>query len=483
MTTVQRIAKNTGALFIAQAVLSVAGLLLSIFVARTLGDVEFGKYSFVLAFTALFGVFITLGYGTLLVREVARDKSLAGKYFGNIVAIRVVLSVIIFAAMAITINLRSYPSDTKTLVYLFGIYVILISFANVCRFTFRAFEKMEYEAVTLILREVFRVALGIAALFLGYGLRGLVFAFLFSAVLDLLASFFLCGRKFVRPRIEIDLGFWKQTAKIVIPLSLLSIFGLIYTQIDIVILAEMKGDAVVGWYNAARNLATGLGPIPYLFMTALLPVMSNFFLSSKQSLKTTYEKSFKYLLILSFPITAGIILLADRFILLFYGQQFENSIVILQILAVHVLLSFLYQCLAFVLVSLDKQNQMAITGGAGVLINVILNLALIPRFSSAGAAIATLITEGVLFGVYFYLVSKHLYRLPLYKIIVRPLIACAVMVLIVYFFRGINLAAVISLAAVLYFIVLYLIKGISREDVGLLRQATKIAIKRASRAI
>ena len=79
MNTVQRIAKNTTALFAAQFVVSILSLVLSIFIARSLGDVTFGKYSFALAFTAIFAVFSDLGYNTLLIREVARDKSVASR--------------------------------------------------------------------------------------------------------------------------------------------------------------------------------------------------------------------------------------------------------------------------------------------------------------------------------------------------------------------------------------------------------------------
>ena len=66
-------AKNTAALFAAQVVVSIISLALSIFFARNLGAVVFGKYLF--AFTAIFAVFSDLGYNTLRIREVARDKS------------------------------------------------------------------------------------------------------------------------------------------------------------------------------------------------------------------------------------------------------------------------------------------------------------------------------------------------------------------------------------------------------------------------
>ena len=69
MKTAQRIAKNTTALFAAQFVVSILWLVLPIFIARKLGEVIFGKYSFALAFTALFAVFSDWEYNTLLLKR------------------------------------------------------------------------------------------------------------------------------------------------------------------------------------------------------------------------------------------------------------------------------------------------------------------------------------------------------------------------------------------------------------------------------
>ena len=165
MNTIQRIAKNTAALFAAQVVVSILSLVLSIFIARNLGDVVFGKYSFAFAFTALFTVFSDLGYNTLLIREVARDKSQASKYLNNILCIRALMSIVIFAFIVVTINLMGYPADTKNVVYLFGVYTLIVSFSAIFKVTFRAFEKMEYEAGITILSNLIRVSLGLVVLF------------------------------------------------------------------------------------------------------------------------------------------------------------------------------------------------------------------------------------------------------------------------------------------------------------------------------
>jgi len=251
---------------------------------------------------------------------------------------------------------------------------------------------------------------------------------------------------------------------------MLSIFGLIYVRIDTVMLSMMKGDAVVGWYNAAYNIVLGVKPIPQLLMNALFPLMSSYFVSSKDSLKVVYEKSFKYLFILGLPLAVGITLLADRIILLLYGQQFYPSIIALQILSWDVLLIFLYMCSAFILISIDKQNQMAVIAGYAALINVILNLFLIPYFSYIGAAVATIVTETILISLYFLLISKSFYKLPISKIFIRPLIACLIMGFFIHYLININPFLLIILAVLVYFTSLYLIKGFSKDDLELFKK-------------
>jgi O-antigen/teichoic acid export membrane protein len=96
MSSIKKIAKNTSSLFIAQIITSILALILSIYLVRKLGDINYGKYSFALAFTTFFSIFLDFGYNTLFIRNVARDKSLVNTYLNNIYFIRALLSIIIF---------------------------------------------------------------------------------------------------------------------------------------------------------------------------------------------------------------------------------------------------------------------------------------------------------------------------------------------------------------------------------------------------
>ena len=109
MNTVQRIAKNSLFLLASNIISKILGFFYVMYIARYLGAEGFGILSFALAFTGIFSVFSDLGLGSLTVREVARDKSLASKYLGNIAVMKIFLVIITFALLALTINLLSYP--------------------------------------------------------------------------------------------------------------------------------------------------------------------------------------------------------------------------------------------------------------------------------------------------------------------------------------------------------------------------------------
>jgi O-antigen/teichoic acid export membrane protein len=463
MNTTQRIAKNTAALFAAQFVVSLLGLALSIFIARSLGDVTFGKYSFALAFTAIFVVFSDLGYNTLLIRDVARDKTQATKYLNNIIGIHALLAILIFALIVITINVMDYPADTKNVVYLFGIYTLVVSFSAVFKVTFRAFEKMEYEAGISIFTNIIRVSLGLLVLFLGYGLIELALVFILSGVFDFLFSLFICERKFVKPKMELNFDFLKSTIMIALPLSMLSIFGIIYVRADTVMLSMMKGDAVVGWYNAAYNLIIALKIIPTLFLTSLFPAALSVFNKSRNQFYSYYEKSIKYLIAIGLPMAIGITLLSKSVILFIYGSQYSNSITVLQILSWDCLLLFIYAALGNALVGMGKERQVALSALVCACVNVALNFLLIPKFSLIGSAVATVFAETILLLSYLYLMKRYLRGMPIHKFMVKPILSSVPMIGIVTLLNA-NLILVILLSAITYSFVFFVIGGVEEEE-------------------
>lgn len=464
MTTVQTIAKNTGVLLFAQVIVGILAFVLVIFIARYLGDVEFGKYSFAFAFTILFGILSHIGLGIVVTRDVARDKSQAGKYLGNVALIELIFSIITFLLIFITINLMNYPYDTKLAVYIFGIAVLLEAFTLLFKSIYRAFEKMEYEALVMILGKCIFVCLGFFVIFSGYGLIELVSAYLLTNLVTFLFGFLITIKKFTIPKFEVDTRFWKYLVLTAIPFGLAGVLNLIYIKTDTIMLSIMKGDAVVGWYNAAYTLVSALSFINAALITAIFPSMSNAFVSSKKSLNDIYEKSFRYSLILLLPIAVGTTLLADRIILFMYGVSFIHSIGALQILIWSGVLSFLNSLYYTTLGAINRQKTTSIVMGGGAVVNVFLNLLLIPKLSYIGAGIATIATQSTCLILAFYFMTKYLYKLPLHKNVVKPMIASFGMGFFVFYFQNVNLLIVMFTAAIVYFVIFISIKGFEKGD-------------------
>ncbi|MGP8321446.1 MAG: flippase [Methanosarcinaceae archaeon] len=473
MTTTKRVAKNTGVLILSSILSKVMGLILIIYAARYLGDVNFGKYSFALAFTSIFMVLSNMGLRNLTVREVARDKELASKYLDNIFCIKLILSVITFGVIIIAINLMDYPYDTMMAVYIIGFTLILSSFSDFFNSIIRAFERMEYEAIAQIIASLVVLILGLFVLFSGYGLLEFVSIYVVGSTITFLFLLSIVIKKFAKPRFAIDLKFCGQTIKKALPFGLIGILGIIHFRIDIVMLSMMEGDAVVGWYSAAYRLTEPLAFIPAMLMISLYPVMSRFFISSENALKTSYEKSVKYLFCLGLPIAVGTTLLSDKIILLLYGEPFLNSIIAIQILVWATLFRFLNYPLGTVLVSINKERLSLFTGSVCVFMNITLNLLLIPKFSYVGASIATVVTEATLFLLSYYFISKYLCTLPVHKIAVKPSCACIIMGAFIFFFGSLSLVFLIPMAGILYFAVLHLTKFFSEDDISMLKELIK----------
>ena len=476
MNSVQRIAKNTGVLLVSQIASFIIGFFYIMYTARYLGAAGFGILSFALAFTGIFGVFSDLGLQQLTVREVARDKALASKYLGNIAAIKIILVIITFGLIALFINLLGYPEQTIKVVYLVALSIIFNAFSGMFYSIFQAYEKMEYQSIGSILSSILMLSGALFAISQGFSVVGFATLYFLVSAVILGYSFVVCVWKFVAPKIEFDWGFLKPTIKEALPFGLAIVFMTIFYWVDTVMLSLMKGDAVVGWYNAAYRLVLVLLFVPGTFIAAIYPIMSKFYTTSQNSLRLSFEKSFKYLTILGVPIGVGTTLLAQRIILLIFGTEYTNSIVALQILVWSSVLIFMTVPFGNLFNSLNKQIIVTKVCGICVVFNVILNLILIPKYSLIGASITTVLTQ-LIGSILIFIWSLRIgYSIPakeLASIMSRVLISSALMGIFIRYFYSSNLLVPILSSAILYFVILYIIRGINKEDINLVKDAFK----------
>jgi O-antigen/teichoic acid export membrane protein len=183
-------------------------------------------------------------------------------------------------------------------------------------------------------------------------------------------------------------------------------------------------------------------------------------------------------MILGFPIAIGTTVLSERFIITFYGINFINSIKVLQILIWAELLIFLNYVFVTILQSINREKLWMYSTAICLMINIFLNLILIPRLNYIGSAFATITTEFILLILCFYFVSRYFLIFPIHKIIIKPFISSLLMGLFVYYNNNVNLFLLIPISIFLYFTISYLIKSISRDDINILRKMINLNEKR-----
>ena len=408
MSSVKRIAKNTGILFVSNIMSKLFGFVYTIYMARYLGAEGFGILSFALAFTGMFGVFADLGLQPLTIREIARNTELTGKYLGNIAAIKSILGIITFILIVIAINLMNYPAETVYVVYLIAFSVLMGSFNNMFYSIYQGHEKMEYVGIGNILNSSLMLLGVFIAMYFGFNVEGFAYIYLISGIVVLLYNLIISTWKFVKPKIEIDLKFWKELLKESLPFALMGFFVIIYFKIDTVMLGMMKTNDVVGLYSAQYRIIDGLvGLIPTVLFTVFYPVMSRN-IKNLDRLKSIYIKSFQLSLIVGLMISIFVSLFAKEIIIFLYGREYIGCVLAFKIL----IWAFFIICISTItsglLNSMNKQKIVAFGTGLGALINVMLNLLLIPKYSLNGAAFATVITEFFGFLIYIYFASRFL---------------------------------------------------------------------------
>lgn len=377
-------------MFAEQCLRIVAGLFVAIWVARHLGPEQFGLLSYVLSFTAIFGVIAKLGLDGILVRQLVNHPEKRDTFLGTAFWLKMVGAMLVLSLLGMIIPFTSNDNQTN-------LFIIIIA----AGLYFQSFEVIQFYFQSQVLGKVISVckviqlALSSAIkIYLVLSQADLI-AFVAVSVFDALslAIAYAAAYRLKQAKPAFYKNFDLDTAKILLkdswPIILSALAIMIYMRIDQIMIKEMLGDYEVGIYSAAARITEASYVVPTLLTAALFPAILNAKKRSeklyRQRLQNLYSLLVWSALIITFVITA----LHDRLILIFFGQPYQEAG---PILAVHIWASiFVFMGVAsdkwYIAENLQKLALFATSLGA--VINVILNFHLIPKFQASGAAYAT----------------------------------------------------------------------------------------------
>lgn len=403
----ESLARNTAYITIASVLQKVISFVYFTIVARNMGAEGTGKYFFALSFTTIFVVFVDLGLTNVLVREGAKSREKLQQYFSTVLSAKIFFGILSYTAIFVVINALGYPLETKYLVYVSGITMLFDSLHLTLYGILRSVGNLKYEALAIVGSQFFTLVLGSIFLFLKLPLIYLMIAFLIPSFLNVFYVGVVVTKKYGFKFIpKYDPQIFKFIFKIAIPFALAAIFSRVYGYIDSILLSKLAGDEVVGWYSIPYKVAYAFQFIPLALVAALYPRFSEYFVHNKEKLHYTFHQGVKYLLLISLPIVVGIGLLAEDIVVSVFTAEYLNSILPLQILMVGVVFGFINMHFGALLNACNRQVTQTMFVGIVMVVNIILNIILIPEFGAVGAAIAAVSGNMVLSVLNIFIIPK-----------------------------------------------------------------------------
>ncbi|MBZ4646268.1 MAG: Membrane protein involved in the export of O-antigen, teichoic acid lipoteichoic acid [Clostridia bacterium] len=476
LSTSNKVIKNTSIMLVGNLFFRLISLIVVVYLAKYLQVEDFGRYNFVFAYLGFFAIITDLGLSTILVREMARKEDEIPKIIGNAHLIKLILSTIAILGAITIISLSDYSEITTKYVYIASVMLLFQSFSDTYKSTFQATLKMKYDVIAKLSLRIVSAIFILIIIYLHGSLYQIILVLTFTELIKTLLSYAF-SKNYYKAKFELDFQLWKKLFKESLPVALSSVFLIIYSRIDVLMLSIMKNDIAIGLYSAAYNLSDPLVLIPHAIIASLFPLMSKSSKSSTNMVKKYYDMGFKYIIILMLPVAVGTTLISEKIILLIYDYSYIGSSIALQILIWSLFISSINYLFTSVLVSVDKERLVTLSMGIGVLANIVMNYMLIPSYSYIGASAATLATSVLLFIMNWYLISRNNISTQLNIVLIKPLAVCLIMGIPVYYFEKfttMNIFLIIILASIIYFVGLVGTKIISNEEKLMFRKYFKL---------
>lgn len=461
--------KNTYFVSIGQITKMAFAFLLFPFATRYLGSDGMANYA--LASTIMYFIFLfnDLGMNTFLTREVSKDLAQANEFYSNALTTKLILIFVDCLLLFIFLVVLQFSMEANICIIIFAVYGILTSVFELNAGIFRAHERMEFETLFVVLEKVVTTLVGIYVLVNGWGLYAFCSVFVVGGVISLIVSTVLAGKNFVKLKFSFNFKFIKKLVYESLPFGTSLFLANIYYSMGIILITKMEPAMVAGWYSTPAKLLKFINIIPTILAIAIFPALSRERVYSKYKFKQLYTKGFKYISFLAIPLIFGTALLADKIALTVFGKEYGESIIVLQILAVPAGLIFFNILLAALFNAANKQKILVVFQVGALILNTIINLILIPKYAHIGTAIAALVTEGVIFIVCFIYSMVNIAKLKELWFIPKAMAATIIMSIFLIYFPNLNLFAAVPVAAGLYFLILYALRGFRLEDIMFLK--------------
>jgi O-antigen/teichoic acid export membrane protein len=277
-----------------------------------------------------------------------------------------------------------------------------------------------------------------------------------------------------RARLKLDLNSGLILLKEAFPLGIAEILRRSARHVGVLLLTALSTPAAVGLFSASYKFLDGMAPFTLNLTLPLFPVFSRLAQVSHARLFRAYEQSLKFLYAASFPLAVVTFVLSERIVIIVFGEPYRDAAFALRIFAPAIVFLMSSSVYGYVFTALGRQRAYMACVAISLVVNIVLDLVLIPSFSYNGAAIGTLVSEVVLFLTGLFVLQQLGSDLTSLLAVWRPILASLVMGGICWLVRDKTVATMllgVCCSAAVYAGLLFVLRTFTQEEHALLADA------------
>ncbi len=453
---------------------NVSGLIITVFLARALGPDNFGIYSLSISIAFLVLVFTDLGINQTVIRYVSfalgkNNLPMLRGYIRELAKMKIVLMTIsAFSLFTLSGHLAVYAFHDERLtipIKIVSIFIFLYSLSGFLTGIFNGLNDFRANFIKSITYELFRVTSIVILVFLGYSVIGALFGFIIATLASICVLAILLFRNYGEcifgsiERIEL-----RRVVRFTGYLTIGSIAWTVFAYVDSVMIGMFMSAEYVGYYRASYSIIGAVAGILSL-PAVLFPV---FVQLEGRDLENAFNRVFKYSAMLAVPASIGLPAISKEVVLAVYGSKYLAAIPVFWVLSFLILRS----AVGFWGVIFNAKEKPEYPVRAillGMVMNIALNYVMIPALGIVGAAIATLTSNVAVWSILAYLSKREFGIFFSPSHILKPVIASLIMLVFLIYATPTTILegiAVVLVGAAIYFVSLYAVRGVGKEDLG-----------------
>jgi O-antigen/teichoic acid export membrane protein len=449
------IARNTIVQAAADILGKVATLAFYVVMARELGESGFGDFTLALSLALVLTVFAEFGTDEILTRTVAVERGTARQLLTDALLVKLAFGFAGVSGAVVVAFVGGYTAEVRAAVAILAVAAVVELLAKSFYATFQALDDMRPVAMSFIVQRYVTAAVGIVAMLAGAGVVAIAAVYLGGALLALAYGASRLVRR-VRPSSHLSTTRARALVRASAAIGIGMLLNTALFRLDAVILSQFKGNDAVGFYGVAYRLLESTLFITYTFVAALLPTLSRLTADSTPTIGEAFELGLKLIAMALLPIGLGFVLFAEPMVHLLYGSDYDPSVPAVRLLGVAAAFYGVSFLGATALIAQGRQRVLPWITAVVLVLNVGLNLLVIPEYSFKGAAAVTSISEVVLAIMTLVFVLRLTGRVSALRVVSGPVVGC-VAIGVVALVAGTGLLGLV-LGALVYLPVLFAVE-------------------------